>query len=68
MAEFTRRPLLTITAADLGDDPVKLENSLLNFFRNADEWGAIVLLDEADIYMERRSNSDLKRNSVVSGE
>jgi len=67
VAEFTKRPLLTITAADLGDGPEILEKNLLRFFRNANEWGAIVLLDEADVYMERRSNSDLSRNAVVSG-
>jgi hypothetical protein len=26
-----------------------------------------VLLDEADVYLERRSTNDLKRNSIVSG-
>ena len=66
MAEYTRRPLLSITAADLGHDPVELEKNLLTFFRNANNWRAIVLLDEADIYLERRSTNDLRRNSIVS--
>lgn len=29
--------------------------------------GAILLIDEADIYLERRVHSDLKRNSLVAG-
>jgi len=66
VAEYTRRPLLSITAADLGHDPVELEKNLLTFFRNANNWRAIVLLDEADIYLERRSTNDLRRNSIVS--
>ncbi|KAL9065944.1 MAG: hypothetical protein Q9157_007302, partial [Trypethelium eluteriae] len=66
VAESTRRPLLSITAADLDHEPVQLEKNLLTFFRNANDWGAIVLLDEADIYLERRRTSDLERNSVVS--
>ncbi|KAI0116462.1 hypothetical protein GGR51DRAFT_501417 [Nemania sp. FL0031] len=66
VAEYTRRPLLSITAADLGDEPVKLEENLLRFFKDATEWDAIVLLDEADVYLERRSAHDLKRNSIVS--
>ncbi|KAL9080406.1 MAG: hypothetical protein Q9157_000791 [Trypethelium eluteriae] len=66
VAEFTKRPLLSITTADLGDDPIQLERNLLTFFRDANDWGAIVLLDEADVYMERRSIDDLMRNSVVS--
>ena len=66
MAEFTQRPLLSITAADLGHEPDELEPNLLRFFKNANYWDAIVLLDEADVYLERRSISDLKRNSIVS--
>lgn len=68
VAEFTKRPLLSITAADLGDKPEQLERNLLSFFRNAHDWDAIVLLDEADIYLEARSAENLRRNSIVSGE
>jgi hypothetical protein len=66
VAEFTKRPLLSITAADLGHDPIDLERNLLRFFKDAKNWDAIVLLDEADVYLERRSSSDLRRNSIVS--
>lgn len=67
IAEFTRKPLLSITAADLGDEADVLERNLLQLFRWASKWDAIVLLDEADVYFERRSNHDLTRNGVVSG-
>ncbi|KAF2236170.1 P-loop containing nucleoside triphosphate hydrolase protein [Viridothelium virens] len=66
IAEFTRRPLLSITAADLGHQPDELEYNLLRFFKNAKLWDGIVLLDEADVYLERRSTNDLMRNSIVS--
>ncbi|KAL9090669.1 MAG: hypothetical protein Q9165_005157 [Trypethelium subeluteriae] len=66
IAEFTRRPLLSITAADLGHQPDELEFNLLRFFKNAKLWDGIVLLDEADVYLERRSTNDLMRNSIVS--
>ncbi|KAF4545990.1 ATPAse AAA+ type core protein [Lasiodiplodia theobromae] len=66
VAEWTGRPLLSITAADLGHEPEELEKKLLRFFRNANKWDAIVLLDEADVYLERRSTHDLQRNSIVS--
>ncbi|KAI8960209.1 hypothetical protein F5Y11DRAFT_358596 [Daldinia sp. FL1419] len=66
VAEYTKSPLLSITAADLGHEPVELERNLLKFFRDANSWDAIVLLDEADVYLERRSSNDLKRNSIVS--
>jgi len=66
VAEFTKRPLLSITAADLGSRPDKLEKNLLRFFKDANDWDAIVLLDEADIYLEQRSTHDLDRNGIVS--
>ncbi|KAI0886608.1 uncharacterized protein GGS22DRAFT_199011 [Annulohypoxylon maeteangense] len=66
VAEYTKRPLLSITAADLGHEPIELEKNLLRFFKDANNWDAIVLLDEADIYLERRSTNDLRRNSIVS--
>jgi DNA polymerase III delta prime subunit len=67
VAEFTGRPLLNITAADLGHEPDLLEKSLLQYFRRANDWDAIVPLDEANVYLEKRSKNDLKRNSIVSG-
>lgn len=66
VAEYTKRPLLSITAADLGHEPIVLEKNLLRFFKDASNWDAIVLLDEADVYLERRSVNDLRRNSIVS--
>lgn len=68
VAEYTRRPLLSITAADLGQEPHTVGANLLQFFRDASKWDAIVLLDEADVYLERRSTNELRRNSIVSSE
>ncbi|KAJ5711737.1 ATPase AAA-type core [Penicillium malachiteum] len=66
VAEYTGRPLLSIAAAELGHEPERLEDNLLQFFRDAKKWNAIVLLDEADVYLETRSSNDLRRNSIVS--
>lgn len=30
-------------------------------------WDAILLLDEADVYLEQRTTQDMERNSVLSG-
>jgi hypothetical protein len=59
--------LLSITAADLGHIPETLERNLLRYFKRARDWDAIVLLDEADVYLEERNLHDLTRNSIVSG-
>ena len=65
--EFTHRPLLAITPGDIGTEPQIVERELNKFFRLGEQWGAILLLDEADVYLESRNNSDLTRNSLVSG-
>ncbi|KAL2808966.1 hypothetical protein BJX63DRAFT_374638 [Aspergillus granulosus] len=66
VAEYSGRPLLSLTSADLGQEPDALEQNLLRFFRDAKKWNAIVILDEADVYLEARSSQDLTRNSIVS--
>jgi hypothetical protein len=47
---------------------MELKRNLLRYFRMASDWDAIVLLDEADVYLEQRTTHDLQRNSIVSGE
>ncbi|KAG9386809.1 atpase aaa-type core [Pyrenophora tritici-repentis] len=66
IAEYTKRPLLSITASDLGHEPDELERSLLRYFKMASDWDAIVLLDEADVYLRKRTVEDLRHNSIVS--
>lgn len=67
VAEFTQRPLLAITPGDIGTEPKTVEWELNRFFRLGEQWGTILLLDEADVYLESRNNRDLTRNSLVSG-
>jgi hypothetical protein len=67
VADYTRRPLYTISSGDLGVDPAGVERTLLDSLEVAAHWNAIVLLDEADIFLEQRSNHDLQRNGLVSG-
>lgn len=67
IAQYTKRPLLSLTTADIGVDPSSAERSLTFWFNTAKLWDAILLIDEADIFMERRENMDLGRNSLVSG-
>ncbi|KIM96275.1 hypothetical protein OIDMADRAFT_131963 [Oidiodendron maius Zn] len=67
VAEFTRRPLLTLGVADIGTKEENMETRLSDWFNLALKWRAILLIDEADVFLERRSLSDLARNSLVSG-
>ncbi|KAF3801312.1 hypothetical protein GCG54_00005468 [Colletotrichum gloeosporioides] len=67
IAEFTRRPLMILTSSDIGTEPRDVEANLTENFKRAMSWGAVLLIDEADIFMERRTTSDLTRNSLVAG-
>ncbi|KAH6618400.1 hypothetical protein B0J18DRAFT_371434 [Chaetomium sp. MPI-SDFR-AT-0129] len=66
VAQKYRRPLFAITSGDLGSTPDAVESSLTEIFHLANVWDCILLLDEADVFLEEREKSDLKRNAVVS--
>ena len=55
-----------ISAGELGVQPDVLEERLSRIFRLAHKWRAVLLLDEADVYLERRVTQDVLRNSLVS--
>ncbi|KAE9365610.1 P-loop containing nucleoside triphosphate hydrolase protein [Stipitochalara longipes BDJ] len=67
IAEYTKRPLMVLTSSDIGADPEKIESFLSDGFKTASSWGAVLLIDEADVFMERRSSNDLNRNCLVAG-
>lgn len=59
---------MVLTSSDIGIDPKEIERNLTSRFKTATSWGAVLLIDEADVFMERRSTADLERNSLVAGE
>lgn len=67
IAQYVQRPLLTVTCADIGVGPSEVEENLRGWFKKARSWDAIMLLDEADVYMEYRQIHDLSRNNLVAG-
>jgi SpoVK/Ycf46/Vps4 family AAA+-type ATPase len=67
IAQYVKRPLLAVTCADIGVGPSEVEENLRRWFRKARRWEAIMLLDEADVYMEYRQIHDLSRNNLVAG-
>ena len=44
-----------ISAGELGTSVEKLEAQLPLIFQRADKWKAVLLLDEADVFLEQRS-------------
>ena len=66
VAEKENRPLYMVTCGDLGTEPDVLERRLSETFEFAVNWNAVLLLDEADIFLHERDVHDLKRNALVS--
>ncbi|KAI4115146.1 MAG: hypothetical protein LQ338_007899, partial [Usnochroma carphineum] len=66
IAEWLHRPLLALTVADIGTVETRVERELIRWFALAEAWNAVLLVDEADIFLERRQNRDLARNGLVS--
>ncbi|KAF4464761.1 TOB3 (member of AAA-ATPase family) [Fusarium albosuccineum] len=66
VAELTNRPLIALTSGDLSVDTFNLETNLSYFLELGKRYGALVLLDEADVYLERRRSKDIARNGLVS--
>ncbi|KAK5936733.1 hypothetical protein PMZ80_010996 [Knufia obscura] len=65
ISEHLHRPFYTISAGDLGTNPNDLEQNLSEIFELSSHWKATLLLDEADVFVERRSTSDIHRNALV---
>ncbi|KAI9782938.1 MAG: hypothetical protein M1839_004413 [Geoglossum umbratile] len=66
IADYTKRPLYTVSSGELGTDPAEVEDKLTHVLDIATTWKAVVLLDEADVFLQQRSGSDVKRNALVS--
>ncbi|RYP71740.1 hypothetical protein DL769_004629 [Monosporascus sp. CRB-8-3] len=65
-AELAQRPLLSLTSGDLTTESETVEGNLDYFLTLGERFGAIVLLDEADVYLETRRSRDITRNGLVS--
>jgi hypothetical protein len=68
VADYTKRPLYSVTCGELGLNTTAVEENLSDALRLATTWNAIVLIDEADIFLEARGPNDLARNGLVSSE
>jgi AAA+ superfamily predicted ATPase len=66
VADSFERPLYQVTCGDIGTDPGDLEDRLEEIFDYAVTWDAILLLDEADIFLQDRDYTNLERNALVS--
>ncbi len=59
--------MLSLTVADLGNREDAMEEKLSTWFKLAEYWKAIMLIDEADVFLEERKAGDLGRNCLIAG-
>ena len=64
-AEATERPLLSVQAAQLGVNPDTIEKQFNRILMLGSRWNAVVLLDEADVYIAKRG-TNLNQNAIVA--
>lgn len=63
-AEKNKRPLYELQCSQLGVDPVEIENNLRNALIRSRRWRAILLINEADVFVHQRG-LDLAQNAIV---
>jgi len=67
ISEMLHRPLYSVSLGQVGVTPTELETRLGEILDLCRRWDALILLDEADIFLEKRSTSgSLERNAMVS--
>ena len=63
-SEVMQRPLYKVQSSQLGTRPKDLEEQLGKVLERAARWGAILLIDEADVYIYERGG-DIVQNAIV---
>ncbi|KAJ6205482.1 AAA family ATPase [Bipolaris maydis] len=66
MADFAKKPLYRVTCGDIGTNLEQVETYLESVLHLGHIWDCVVLLDEADVFLEERGQQDLARNALVS--
>ncbi|KAJ7340612.1 P-loop containing nucleoside triphosphate hydrolase protein [Mycena albidolilacea] len=66
VADHLKRPLYIVGAAELSTTASALEERLKSILSLATAWDAVLLIDEADVFLEQRSLHEIERNSLVS--
>lgn len=65
IAELLQRPLYSVSVGELGVEPDTLEKRLRVILDVATIWNAVILIDEADIFLEERDEHNIVRNAMV---
>ena len=63
-SEIIQRPLYRVHSGQLGTNSDSVEKALQEALNNAAKWKAVMLIDEADVFISKRGD-DLEKNAVV---
>ena len=63
-SEIIQRPLYRVHSGQLGLNVAEMEKALKETLIRAQRWGAVMLIDEADVYIKKRADN-LASNAVV---
>lgn len=63
-SEKMHRPLYKVQSSQLGIGVSDVETNLKEVLQRAERWGAILLIDEADVYIHERG-TDIVQNAIV---
>jgi hypothetical protein len=66
VAEQIQQPLYRLSAGDLGTSASTVEEGLKQTLDRCAHWNCVLLVDEADVFLEARSTDSLQRNELVS--
>ncbi|KAH7035766.1 P-loop containing nucleoside triphosphate hydrolase protein [Microdochium trichocladiopsis] len=66
ISEVLKCPLYTISTNEMGSSAAYLAAFLRQVFENCRSWGAILLISDADVYLENRTMRNTHRNSIVN--
>ena len=58
--------MYVVSAGDLGATASSIDKELTRVFKITAIWNAVVVIDEADVFLEQRSLHDLERNAMVA--
>jgi len=65
IAELSKRPLYVADVGEIGIDLETVEDKLKLVLARASKWNAVLLLDEADIFLVKRDVDNIERNAIV---
>lgn len=66
VAEYVRRPLFMVSSGDLGVSSEQLDVQLTRIMDMTSSWRAVLLIDEADVFLEQRVVQDMHRNGMFA--